>query len=70
MHGIDKIIKQLLDEAKYYRKCYGDRGGCYPPRSNVKRWIALFEVSAPRKAVCNNCLLIVQMSQPGSTYFE
>ena len=36
MHGIDKIIKQLLDEAKYYRKCYGDRGGRYPPRSNFK----------------------------------
>ena len=26
MHGIDKISKQVLDEAKYYRKCYGDRG--------------------------------------------
>ena len=36
MHGIAKISKQVLDEAKYYRKCYGDRGGCYPPRSKVK----------------------------------
>ena len=36
MHGIDKISKQVLDEAKYYRKCYGDRGGCYPPRAKVK----------------------------------
>ena len=36
MHGIDKISKLVLDEAKCYRKCYGDRGGCYPPRSKVK----------------------------------
>ena len=36
MHGIDKISKQVLDEAKYYMKCYGDRGGFYPPRSKVK----------------------------------
>ena len=36
IHKIDKISKQVLDEAKYYGKCYGDRGGCYPPRSKVK----------------------------------
>ena len=30
------VIKLVLDEAKCYRKFYGDRGGCYPPRSKVK----------------------------------
>ena len=36
MHGIDKISKLVLDEAKCYGKCYRDRGGCYPPRSKIK----------------------------------
>ena len=69
MHRIDKISKQELDEAKYYRKCYGDRGGCYPPRSKVKVDNTLRGLSS-LEFVSNNCLLFLQMSQTETkTYF-
>ena len=30
IEGVYKLIQQLMNEAEYLIKNYGDRGGCYP----------------------------------------
>ena len=53
--------KQLMNEAEYLMKNYGDRGGCYPPRPTASMDNTLRDLhnsSYDMKAEFNNCFII------------
>ena len=55
------LNQQLMNEAEYHMKNYGDRGGCYPPRPTASTDNTLRDLhnsSYDTKAEFNNCFII------------